>query len=33
MYLVLLFSLAVLLVIMYGYIFIGSLEEERSKSN
>lgn len=33
MYLVLLFSLVVLLVIMYGYIFIGALKEEDNKAN
>jgi hypothetical protein len=31
MYLVLLFSLVVLLVIMYGYIFIGALKKEDNK--
>lgn len=31
MYLVLLFSLVVLLVIMYGYIFIGAIKKEDNK--
>ena len=33
MYLVLLFSLVILLVIIYGYIFIGALKQEDNKVN